>query len=206
MSGTSSPEPPLLVAIVGGIVGGGITILGRYILEKVFRRSERFRQEHLLADALRGELFSIRDQIKLFRYIGCEASNLIENKKKSTDEVEKQIRDEFSLFKEIKMPVFNANVERIGYLKTKLSRRIVRFYEETDGLNILAKRIIIVSEEEMTFRIKWFSKECRSLEKEANYLADKLMEFIKFKNFKMPRGYRRSFTKEFTAKMRRKYG
>lgn len=171
---------PLLAALVGGLIGavGGNVV--KYRLDVKLSERRRTQDAKVLCDSLRGEVKSLRGQLKTYRRAtGWYLEDVYEHRKAVQAGYRVSgMRHDLGFFAEVKTPVYDANVARIGLLWNVLSREVVEFYSDFLALQKFAERTASSKPDEVfKRRAKLFYKEANSLVSEATELNRRMNQF-----------------------------
>ncbi len=115
---------PLIGAAIGGFIGAAGGFLSKWLLERSRLRAERKQ----LAYAFKGEILAILSIAQMRHYVAGFEKLIVVMKQTG-----KPIVFPVSITREY-FNVFNANVSKIGFLKSPLPEEIARFYTQANSI------------------------------------------------------------------------
>ncbi|KJZ21531.1 hypothetical protein [Tritonibacter mobilis] len=173
---------PLIAALVGGLVGAVGGNLLKYHLDAKHSERSRDEQAKILSDSLRGEIKSLRDQMKTFEravsgYIGSINKRVEEAGESDWTE---GMRHDLKYFSDIDSPIYNASIGRIGLLWNLLSKEVVEFYADLEALKRFSRRTVSSPKPDVfDRRAGIFLREVESMKEEATVISARLLAFSK---------------------------
>ena len=168
--------PVAIDTIVAALVGGAIGMLVQFHLNRRSEIRTRDETEKRLADAFRGEMKGVRDQLKVFRQLARSLELLI---CRGHDVDVQPILMQLRITCDVTTPIYDADAPNIGRLWRKMARKVAEFYADVHSLGTLGKVISEGATSQWLPLLKWYVWECNRLVWEAQDIADMLDELSK---------------------------